>query len=232
MLVDIIMPTHNPGIYIGEAIESCLNQSYRNIRLTVVDDCSADSLDSLKSKYPGVNFLRMDKNGGPAAARNFGVKNTNASFISFLDDDDVMAKDKIYLSLEEFKKNKNIGMVCGNYQQIIDGQIKKPFYPQPIVINYSNLMRINFVASGSVTIKREVFDSIGGFNEKYWIAEDYDCWIRTIEVAPIQYIHKVLYYYRINTNNGSLTQRSDSKLKEAINIKEIKEASIKRLRGK
>jgi glycosyltransferase involved in cell wall biosynthesis len=231
MLVDIIMPTRNPSAYIIEAIDSCLNQSYKNIKLTVVDDASKISLTPLKEKYPQVNFLHLDKNKGPGAARNFGIKNTTASLISFLDDDDIMDREKIHNSVEEFKKNPNIGMTFGNYQRIINGKLSKPFYSSKIELDYESLMRVNFVASGSVTIKRDVFQSIGGFNEKYWIAEDYDCWIRTIEVAPIKYIHKVLYYYRVNTNGKSLTQREDAKIQETKNILEIKESSRKRLKG-
>lgn len=231
MLVDIIMPTHNPSPYIIEAIDSCLNQSYKNIKLTIINDASTTSLESLKIKYPQVNFLHLDSNKGPAAARNFGIKNTTASLISFLDDDDIMDREKVYNSVEEFKKDSNLGMTCGNYQRIVNGKLLKPFYSSKIKIDYENLMRINFIASGSVTIRRDIMQKIGGFNEKYWIAEDYDCWIRTIEVAPISYIHKVLYYYRVNTNGKSLTQRENAKAQETKNILEIKEASRKRLKG-
>jgi GT2 family glycosyltransferase len=90
-------------------------------------------------------------------------------------------------------------------------------------------MSQNFVASGSTTIRRDVFNKIGPFNEKYWIAEDYDYWLRISELYPIEYIHKVMYYYRIIPNGGSLTQRSDIQLKHAENIKEIRKASIDRM---
>lgn len=230
MKVDIIMPTHNPGSYIIEAIDSCLNQSYKDIRLTVINDGSDKDLENIIKRYPGVNFIATPKNMGPAGARNFGINNTSNSFISFLDDDDVMDKDKIYYSIEEFKNNPSIGMTCGNYQPIVNGRVSRPFYSSPIVINYDNLMKVNFVASGSVTVRREVINAVGNFDEQYWICEDYDCWIKISERYPIKYIDKVLYFYRRNKDGRSLTNRHDINYKELDNIFRIKKQSKERMR--
>ena len=92
-------------------------------------------------------------------------------------------------------------------------------------------MKINLVASGSVTIKRSILDEVGLFNEKYRICEDYDLWLRISEISNIKYIHNVLYYYRVNTGGNSLTQSANSKEIENANIKEIRESSIKRRSG-
>ena len=77
-------------------------------------------------------------------------------------------------------------------------------------------MMQNFVASGSATIKREVLNDVGLFNEEYWIAEDYDMWIRISERYSIEYIHQILYYYSIIPRGDSLTQQ------EGVQKKHIK----------
>lgn len=228
MKVDIIMPAYNPGSFIVEAVESCLNQSHKDSQLTVIDDCSTQNLDFLMKKFPKINLLRTPNNLGPAGARNYGISKTDADFISFLDSDDVMDIHKLANSMKEFQKDKSIGMTCGNYRILANGKLRAPFYNTPVHISYDSLLRQNLVASGSVTIKREIFNLVGGFNEKYWIGEDYDLWLKISETHSISYINKVLYFYRVVSGGGSLTQRSDIQIKHLNNLKEIKAASIQR----
>ena len=97
--------------------------------------------------------------------------------------------------------------------------------------NYDLMMKQNFVASGSTTVKKSVFDDIGLFNEEYWIAEDYDMWVRISEKYKIKYIHEVLYYYSIVSGDSSLTQRADIQMNHIKNINKIKEESRKRVSG-
>jgi glycosyltransferase involved in cell wall biosynthesis len=232
MKVDIVIPTHNPNAYIFEAIDSCLAQSYKNITINIVDDASENKIDFVKKKYPKLNYLRLEQNSGPAAARNFGIKNTSGDLVSFLDDDDIMNQDKIFYSVEEFKQNKDIGMTCGNYQIFANGRLMKPFYPMSIKVNHQSLMKINLVASGSTTVRRDVLKEIGGFNEKYWIGEDYATWLHISELYPIKYIHKVLYFYRIVRGSNRLTQREDIQKNHLSNIEEIKKDSMERINAR
>tara|TARA_R100000152_G_C6757843_1_gene181695 strand:+ start:429 stop:1148 length:720 start_codon:yes stop_codon:yes gene_type:complete len=229
MWVDVIMPAYNPGSYIHEAIQSCMNQSYRKFNLFVIDDCSTQDVKAMVSKYSNVKYIRNERNLGPAGSRNVGIKSSNAEFVSLLDADDIWHKDKLYHSIERFSKNKELGMTCGNYQIMVGGRLRPNFYKKSISINHKSLMRINYVASGSTTIKRGVINDVGFFNEKYWIAEDYDMWVRIAEKYPIEYIHKVLYYYRVTPGSHSLTQRDDIQKRHIANIEEIKKASISRI---
>lgn len=229
MKVDIIMPAYNPSNHVIQALESCQNQSYRDIRITVIDDCSTKDWSDIKNKFPNVNFITTPNNFGPGGARNYGANNSSGDLISFLDDDDIMHRDKIYNSVQKFKSSPAAGMVCGNYKILVNERLRPPFYSRPIDINHGKLMKQNFVASGSVTMRRKVFEELGGFNQKYWIAEDYDLWLRCSEKYPIEYIHQVLYYYRIIPGGTSLTQREDIQKKHLSNLEEIKAASKERM---
>ncbi len=229
MLVDVIMPVYNPGSYLDEAIQSCLNQSYRDFSLTVIDDCSSQDIFSIVKKYNSIKYIKNEKNMGPAYSRNIGIKNSSGDLVSFLDADDVWDREKLAYSVSEFNKNKTIGMTCGNYRIMANGRLQRPFYKSKINVNYEKLMRNNYVASGSVTVKRSVLDDVGLFNEKYWIGEDYDLWVRVSEEYPIKYIHKILYYYRILSKGNSLTQRSDIQSKHIDNLNKIKKNSLERL---
>lgn len=230
MFVDIIIPVYNPGAYLTETLDSCISQSYKNYKITVIDDCSTQDIKAMLKRYPSVNYLRTDTNLGPGGARNFGIRNTTGELISFIDSDDVMDREKLANSVEEFKKNKNIGMTCGNYRILVHGRLRSPFYKRAPTINHKALMRNNYVASGSVTVKRGVLEDVGMFDEEYWIAEDYDMWVRISEKYDIKYIHKILYFYRIIPGGNSLTQRGDVQKKHLSNLEEIKKASLERIK--
>jgi glycosyltransferase involved in cell wall biosynthesis len=229
MKVDIIMPTHNPGAFILEALESCMIQTYKDIKVTVINDCSTTDVSYLKKKFPKINLIKTPTNLGPGGARNYGIKNTSGDIISFLDDDDVMDMNKILWSVQEFKKNSKIGMTCGNYRILVHGRLRPPFYRKAPVINWETMMRQNWVASGSVSVRRSTFEKVGLFSEEYWIAEDYDAWIRTMEISEAKYIPRVLYFYRIIPNGNSLTQRSDIQENHIKNINKIRAESRKRM---
>jgi glycosyltransferase involved in cell wall biosynthesis len=231
VLVDVIIPVYNSN-YLVEALESCMNQSYRNFRVTVVDDCSTYNVKSIIDKYRDINYIRNEKNLGPAGSRNVGIKATNGELISFLDADDIWDPNKLLYSVAEFKKKKEISMTCGNYRILVHGRLRAPFYKRAPKINWDTLMRQNLVACGSVTVKREALEEIGLFDERFWIAEDYQAWLRLSESHKISFIPKVLYYYRIIPGSDSLTQRSEIQKDHLENLDIIKKESKERVNKK
>lgn len=229
MKVEIIIPAYNPGPYLKDAIESCLNQSYKNYSITVIDDCSSENIEGIVKLYPGVNLIKTEKNSGPSAARNLAIKQSKADLISLLDADDIMAREKLFYSVKEFE-TADIGMTCGNYKIIYNrSKLMNQFYSRPIKISYPLMMRQNFVASGSTTIRRDVFNDVGFFDESLWISEDYDMWLRIAEKYSIKYIHRVLYYYSVIKNGGSLTNSSNSEDLGRANNRKIRAASKARM---
>ena len=230
MLVDIIIPAHNPGPYLKDALNSCIAQKYKNYKVTVVDDNSSEDIRVITDKFPDVNYIRNDKNLGPSGARNVAIKNTSGELISMLDADDIMHPRKLKLSVAEFQKSDEIGMTCGNYRILVNrSRMMRPFYRRPIDISYDLLMKQNYVASGSVTMRRSAVEDVGLFDEKYWISEDYDMWLRISEKYPIKYIDNILYYYSVIPKGGSLTQRDDIQKDHTKNIDEIRSRSKQRV---
>lgn len=229
MLVDIIIPAYNPGPYIHEAIKSAFKQNYRHKQIIVIDDHSEEDLSFLKKDYPGIIFHRNEKNLGASETRNLAIKMGRGELISLLDADDIMSPNKLKISVEKFK-DTNAGMTCGNYRIFVNrSRYMNPFYKQPIKVNWESLLKVNLVASGSTTIRRDVLEKVGGFDPRYKICEDYDLWLRISEKYNIEYIHEVLYFYSVCPGNQSLTQRSDIQIDHMKNIATIVSESKQRV---
>jgi glycosyltransferase involved in cell wall biosynthesis len=114
MLVSVIIPCYKQAQYLGEAIESCLAQTYKHIEIIVVDDGSPDNTSEVTAqyaaKYPQVRGIRQE-NMGQAVARKTGIKNAKGEFLQFLDSDDTLLPTKIERCMEIMLANPDVGVV-------------------------------------------------------------------------------------------------------------------------
>jgi glycosyltransferase involved in cell wall biosynthesis len=230
MNVDVIIPIYNQSKYLPQALDSVLKQGVLRKNIYVIDDCSSDRPDLIASKY-NIAYLKTDQNSGPAVARNLGIKSSSSEFIAFLDADDMMLPGRVLSSLNSLLQS-NAGMVCGNYCFWVNrSSVTAPFYKSSVQISYQNMIMNNFVACGSVTIRRSVLEDVGGFNPEYLVAEDYDLWLRVVEKYKINYIHNPLYlYHRDTINKNSLTSNPKNLDLLLKNVEKIKAASISRMK--
>ena len=96
--VSVIMPTYNCSAYIADAVQSVRKQSYTNWELWIVDDCSIDETARVLKPFlhdSRIHYFCLSKNGGPAAARNYGLRQASGRYIAFLDSDDVWHPQKL-----------------------------------------------------------------------------------------------------------------------------------------
>jgi len=139
-----------------------------------------------------------------------------------------MCPNKLSLSVPKFN-DPEVGLTCGNYRILVHGKLRRPFYNRPIKVDHNALMRVNYVASGSTTARRDFFP---GFDERFWIAEDYNAWLHLSENHKIEYIHEVVYHYRIIPGGKSITQNQEIQKKHEANLKIIKKESTERIRNR
>ena len=99
MSVTIIMPSYNSEKFIVESVESVLAQTYSKWELIIVDDCSPDDSNKIITKYVDsdcrIKLIKLQKNSGPAIARNMAIETANGRYIAFLDSDDVWLPNKL-----------------------------------------------------------------------------------------------------------------------------------------
>jgi glycosyltransferase involved in cell wall biosynthesis len=125
-LVSCIIPTYNRAHIVGRAIQSVLNQTYKNIEVIVVDDGSQDNTQEvvLSIKDERVRYIRLHRNFGAAFARNIGIANARGEFVAFLDSDDYFLPEKIEKQVELMLKDESIG-VCYTevYYELDNGEL-------------------------------------------------------------------------------------------------------------
>jgi len=96
-MISVIMPTYNRARTLKRAIDSVLAQTYSDIELIVVDDCSTDNTKDIVDKYSDerLRYVRLKKNSGACVARNVGIEKAKGEYIAFQDSDDYWEKEKI-----------------------------------------------------------------------------------------------------------------------------------------
>ena len=106
--VDIIMPNFNKADYLEEALNSVKNQTFKDWKLYIIDDCSNDKSNEILKKYEKddkIKIIKLKKNKGPSFCRNLGIRLSNHNYISFLDSDDYWEKNKLIEQVSFMEKN-------------------------------------------------------------------------------------------------------------------------------
>lgn len=206
--VSVIIPTYNYGRFICYAVNSVLNQSYKDYELLVVDDGSKDNTAERVKKYDDRIKYYYKDNGGPASARNFGIKKSNGDYICFLDADDLFIHNKLELQVDllDQKIKEGVGLIYSDYlcideynTYILKHYKSKGFQSQNEALKC--LLSYNFINTSTVMVAKECLEEVGLFNENYKYLEDLDLWIRIGSIYKYEYINKPLVKTRSHSNN-------------------------------
>ena len=207
-LVSVIIPCFNNWLYIEQAINSIVNQTYRFIELIVVDDGSnqktKDILNALSDK---INVLIHQDNKGQSAARNEGVKYAKGDYILFLDSDDFFEPEFCELAVERIKNNNEIKIVTCYSNIIVDENVNRVFKPHGGTLQ--NMILSN-CAMGSCLIRKDDWQITGGYDESMRTGfEDWEFYIRILSLGgKVEVIDKILFNYR--KGHVSTTSKANS----------------------
>jgi glycosyltransferase involved in cell wall biosynthesis len=208
--VSVVIPAYNSEAYIAEAIQSALDQSYRDLEVIVVDDGSTDGTEKIVRAFPYPVIYHRQENGGAGAARTLGVKHASGEWIAFLDSDDVWYSEKLAVQLEEARRQPSCGffysdmdttdeagcLVEKDFLQARTEQRKKEKKPALDAIVFNNLP---FPYPSTVLLNRSLFLRAGGFS-KTFVAnyhEDFEFFARLAHSEPIHFIPRSLVRYRL-----------------------------------
>ncbi|SHE83682.1 glycosyltransferase family 2 protein [Clostridium fallax] len=204
-LVSVVIPYYNNGEIAIRALKSALNQTYKNIEIILIDDGSSDNSFYAIEKFIEDNKLKdviniTQKNKGPSAARNNGVKNGKGKYIAFLDSDDSWVENKLEIQMKHLISNRELGILGSDFTVLTrrnNKSLNKDIFKE--ITFYQRLFK-NYFHTSTVIIKREVFDKIGGFNEEQRYAEDQLLFTKAFRISkggkiemPLVNIYKEMY---------------------------------------
>lgn len=210
-LVSAIIPTYNSAGFVVEAVQSVLAQTYTNVDAIVVDDGSTDdTIARLSGQYgPRIQIVRQE-HLGPAVARNAGLRAAKGEFIGFLDADDLWMPEKIERSLAPLMADPKVGVVYTRVrihemdtgrkyllpQYTLSGMMARELFTECYGVNTSTLV-----------VRRAALDAIGGFDEEFFRAQDWDLMVRLAEKVEYAHVPEALTERRLHPASLSVARR-------------------------
>ena len=210
-LVSIITPSYNTANFIGETIESVLNQTYANWEMIIVDDCSKDNTDEVVKPYlkdKRIKYLKNKKNSGAAISRNRALREAKGQYIAFLDSDDLWEKDKLKKQIK-FMEDNNYYFTYTNYETIDEeSNSLNKIVTGPKKITKTGMY--NYCWPGCLTVMYDQ-ERVGLIQiEDLPKNNDYAMWLKVIDRVDCYLLEEKLSKYRIRT--GSISRNSKIKL--------------------
>ncbi len=215
-LISVIVTSYNHAEYLDQRMESLLNQTYSNLEIIVIDDCSTDNSRDVLAKYKNrghVKIIALEKNGGYADACNLGVSLSHGQFIMFAECDDYNAPTHIELLHQAMAGNEQIGVAfCRSLMVDVQGKVfdedfnhrdrsfkeacsKDSLVPQRLAQRFF-LFSCIIPNMSAALIRRKYFDLAGGFSPYYRACADWDFWCRISQHGDFYYLTAPLNNFR------------------------------------
>jgi cellulose synthase/poly-beta-1,6-N-acetylglucosamine synthase-like glycosyltransferase len=199
--VSVVMPVYNAELYIQEAVESILRQTFSDFELVVVDDGSSDrSLELLRSFHDSRIQLHPRDHHGLVGSLNYGIMASHGRYIARMDADDISLPRRLELQVTALSRHPEVVLVGTWFQQFGDAgsQLIRP--PRGDLAIKAWLARLNAFCHGSTMFRRNVATECGLYREESFPAEDYDLWLRMSERACVLNLGIVLYRWRTSAS--------------------------------
>ena len=196
-LVSVIIPTHNRGWCLNDAVDSVFSQTYGTYELIVVDDGSSDDTQERLSRYDNMTVLTQP-NRGVSAARNRGIASSKGELIAFLDSDDIWLPEKLSAQVDFFRRHPEAEICQTQENWIRNGKRMNPGrrHAKNSGFFFQRSLGLCLVSPSAVMIRKRLFSMVGLFDETLPVCEDYDLWLRINAAIPIFLIDEPLIIKR------------------------------------
>jgi glycosyltransferase involved in cell wall biosynthesis len=206
-LVSIVLPTYNGGSgYLDQAVQSCLNQTYSNWELIIVDDASNDDTPAKIAQYKAkdglVRSVRHELNRKLPAALNTGFSHAKGDYLTWTSDDNCYRQHALAEMVAFLDSHSEVDGVYADFSYIDE---KGHYLWQVEAGNREDLLQRNSIGP-CFLYRRVVHEKIGGYAEDLFLAEDYDFWLRVTASFHLQHLRKDLYLYRHHPDSLTSTQ--------------------------
>lgn len=199
-LVSVIIPNYNHARFLGDAVRSVLEQTYRPVEIIVVDDGSTDNSGEVAAGFGEQIRYIYQTNAGLSAARNTGLRAAKGDLIGVLDADDMYEPNFLATLVAALQADPEAdGVYCG-YQFVDETNNPLPQIenrPVPSADLYTALLDGNFFVPESVFLRRRVYDVVGFFDESLRACEDWDVWLRAAKKFRLIHSPHILTRHRV-----------------------------------
>ena len=202
-LVSIVLPVYNGARFLSQSIESCLQQTYRNIELIVVDDGSKDNSVDIVRSYDDqrIKLVRHETNRKLPAALNTGFEHATGFYLTWTSHDNYYAPTAVAEMVHFIEENPHIQFVFTDDYFVDEADQTLGLVKRGPVERLST----ESCLGGGFLYTRSVYETVGDYCEETFLAEDYDYWLRVATCFNLGHLPQPLYYYRQHPD--SLTSR-------------------------
>lgn len=220
MKISIVLPVYNGAAYLRQALDSILVQTWSDYELIIVDDASTDESPDIIREYSEkdkrIRAFRNEKNRKLPQSLNIGFSHATGDLYTWTSDDNLLFPECLEHLAKVFEEHPETGLVYAR-QNYIDEKgtvyAERDYPDDPDDIYFKDTVGACFM------YRKEVQETLGGYDTSKFLVEDYDFWLRAYEQFRFYYLPEVLYSYR--THKGSLTgQRRIEIKKKAIALRE------------
>lgn len=220
-LVSLVVSTYNYARYLTEAVDSLFAQTYKNLELIVVDDCSTDNtaevIELLKAKYR-FEYIKTEKNGGPSVALNTGMARVRGNYAITFDADDIMLPDSVQSHIDNVRQHPSAIFSFGKMDLLMpDGSLKNEPSPPIEGEMFDFILCGNFILHGTVMFKTEAWRQTGGFNVNTTF-QDSDMWLRLLHMGPVKAMDKVVAHYRRHDASASAESKRKTQYRSRMGV--------------
>jgi GT2 family glycosyltransferase len=217
----IVITAYQAAATIAAAVRSALEQTFPPPEVIVVDDGSTDDLEGALAPYAGDLVLIRKENGGGASARNAGMRAAEGGFMAILDADDVYDPRRLEALADLGQARPDLDLITTDARFVVDGEGVGSFLahnPFPVESQRTAIFETCFVGGWPAARLSRLRD-VGGFDESFRIAYDWDCWLRMIlEGAAVGIVDAPYYDYTLH--QGSLASGRSASMAERVRLLE------------
>lgn len=220
--VTVLMAAYNAARYVAVAVDSILDQTYRDFELLIIDDGSKDDTACVLARYvhdPRVRVITLGKNEGLIHALNLGLSEARGEYLARMDADDICLPRRLERQAKYLDQHAEVGVV-GSAATRIDGDgrhIERMicFSGEPDAVAERLTRGICPILHSSVMARTNLLRSLSGYRRDFPYAEDYDLWLRVSEVAAIRILPEQLICYRSSVGGIRFTTVTEAVISHA-----------------
>lgn len=222
--VSVIIPSYNHSRFIGEAIESLINQTYTDFEIIIVDDCSPDNSVEVIRTFtdPRIKLFVNKRNEGAVYTTNKAIQLATGDYVALLNSDDMWVPNKLEVQVEFLQKNPDVHAVFSNAKFVNEDQkeLKKADYFWADVFEKENrssaewlryfFFDFNCLCHPSILIRREVYDRTPLYDPSLRQLPDFKMWVHLLKTINIFVMPEALVVFRVLMNGENASADTTS----------------------